>query len=65
MVWSLALCPDDAKQNPVVYGVEFSVVLLAKGPRTSSSVQKGVNCLGLYNSGFEGERRFRLVTELT
>ena len=23
MVWSLALCPDDAKQDPVVYGAEF------------------------------------------
>ena len=22
MVWSLALCPDDAKQDPVVYGTE-------------------------------------------
>ena len=22
VVWSLALCPDDAKQNPVVYGTE-------------------------------------------
>ena len=21
MVWSLALCPDDGKQDPVVYGV--------------------------------------------
>ena len=31
MVWSLALCPDDAKQNPVVYSAEFGVVFLAKG----------------------------------
>ena len=36
MVWSLALCPDNAKQDPVVYGAEFGVVLLAKGPRTAS-----------------------------
>ena len=36
MVWSLALCPDDAKQDPVVYGAEFDVVFLAKGPRTIS-----------------------------
>ena len=25
MVWSLALCPDDAKLDPVVYGAEFAV----------------------------------------
>ena len=31
MVWSLALCPDDAKQDPVVYGAKFGVVFLAKG----------------------------------
>ena len=30
MVWSLALCPDDAKQVPVVYRAEFGVVFLAK-----------------------------------
>ena len=35
MVCSLALCPDDAKQDPVVYGAEFGVVFLAKGPRTA------------------------------
>ena len=23
MVWSLALCPDDVKQDTVVYGAEF------------------------------------------
>ena len=27
MVWSLALRSDDAKQNPVVYGTKFGVVL--------------------------------------
>ena len=27
MVWSLALCPDDAKQDSVVYGAEFGAVL--------------------------------------
>ena len=26
MVWSLALRPDDAKQDPVVYGTKFGVV---------------------------------------
>ena len=36
MVWSLALCPDDAKQDPVVYGAELGVVFLAEGPHTAS-----------------------------
>ena len=36
MVWSLALCPDDTKQDSVVYGAEFGVGFLAKGPRTAS-----------------------------
>ena len=26
MVWSLALCPGDTKQDSVVYGAEFGVV---------------------------------------
>ena len=64
MVWSLALCPDDAKQDPVVYGAEFDVVFLAEGPRTAS-IQEGLDCLGLYNSDPEGERYFWLVVELT
>ena len=63
MVWSLALRPDDAKQDPVVYGAEFGVVLLAEGPRTAS-IQEGLDCLGLYHPGLEGERYFRLVVEL-
>ena len=62
MVWSLALCPDDAKQDPVVYGVEFGVVFLAKGPRTAS-IQKGFDCLDLYHSGLKGERDFRFVVD--
>ena len=33
MVYSLALYPDNAKQDPVVYGAEFGVVFLAKDPR--------------------------------
>ena len=33
MVWSLALCPDDAKQDLVVYGAKSGVVFLAEGPR--------------------------------
>ena len=36
MVWSLALCSDDAKQDPVVYGAEFGIVFLVEGPRTAS-----------------------------
>ena len=63
MVWPLALCPDDAKQDPVVYGGEFGEVFLAEGPRTAS-IQDGLDCLGLYHSGLEGERDFRLVVDL-
>ena len=62
MIWSLALCPHDAKQDPVVYGAEFGVVL-AEGPRTAS-IQKDFDCLGLYHSGLEGELYFWLVVEL-
>ena len=63
MVWSLALCPDDAKQDPMVYGAEFGVVFLAEGPRTAS-IQDGFYCLGLYHSDLEHERYFWLVIEL-
>ena len=63
MVWSLALRPDDPKQDPVVYGAKFGVVFLVEGPRTAS-IQEGLDCLGLYHSGLEGERDFRLVVEL-
>ena len=63
MVWSLALCPDYTKQDSVVYGAEFSVVFLAKGPSTSS-IQEGLDCLHLNHSGLEGERDFRLVVKL-
>ena len=36
MVSSLARCPDDAKQDPVVNSTEFGVVVfLTKGPRTA------------------------------
>ena len=64
MVWYLALCPDDAKQDLVVYGEEFGVVFLGEGPRTAS-IQEGLDCLDLYHSGLERERYFRLVVELT
>ena len=63
MVWSLALCPDNGKQDPVVYGAKFGVVFLAKSPR-SASMQEGLDCLGLNHSGFEREHDFRLVVEL-
>ena len=63
MVRSFALCPDDTKQDPVVYGAECSVVFLAKGPRTAS-LQEDLDCLGLYNSGLEEERHIRLVVDL-
>ena len=63
MVWFLALCPGDTKQDSVVYGAEFGVVFLAKGPRTAS-IQEGLDCLRLNHSGLEGERDFRLVVEL-
>ena len=46
MVWSLALRPDDAKEDTVVYLSEFDVVFLAKGPCTAS-IQEGLDCLGL------------------
>ena len=63
MVWSLALYPDDTKQDSVVYGAAFGVVFLAKGPRTAS-IQERLDCLRLNHSGLEGERDFRLVVEL-
>ena len=64
MVWSPAVCPDDAKQDPVVYGAEFGVVFLAEGPPTAS-IQEDLDYLDLYHSGLGGERYFRLVVELT
>ena len=64
MVWLLALCHDDAKQDSVVYGAEFGVVFLAEGPRTAS-IQEGLDCLGFNHSGLGGRRYFRLVVELT
>ena len=61
MVWPHALRPDDAKQDPVVYGTKFGVVVfLAESPRTAS-LQEGLDCLGLYHSGLEGEGDFWLV----
>ena len=62
MTWSLALCPDDMKQDSVVYGAEFGAVFLAKAPRTAS-IQEGLDCLRLNRSGLEGEHDVRLVVE--
>ena len=35
MGWSLALYPDNAKQNPVAYDAKFGVGSLAKGLHTT------------------------------
>ena len=64
MVWSLVLCPDDAKQDPAVYDAEFGVVFLAEAPRVAS-IRESLDCLGLYHSSLEGEHYFRWVVELT
>ena len=64
IVWSLTLCPEDTKEDSVVHDTEFDVVFLAKGPLIAS-IQEGLDCLGLYYSGLEGERYFRLVLEFT
>ena len=45
IVWSLALCLDNAKQDPVVYGEGFGVVFLTKCPRTTF-IQYGLDCFG-------------------
>ena len=49
MALSLKLCPDDVKQDPVVYDAEFGVVFLLKGLRTAS-IQDDLHGLGLYNN---------------
>ena len=66
VVWSLALRPDDAKQDhPVMYGTKFGVVVfLAEDPHTTASIHKGFDWFGLYHPGLEGERDFQLVVEL-
>ena len=43
MVWSLALCPDDAKQGSVVYGGEFDVVFLAEVATKKTTVIQRVS----------------------
>ena len=62
LVWSLALCSDETKHDSVVYGAEFGILFLTKGPRTAS-IQEGLDYLGLHHSGLDGERDFRLVVE--
>ena len=64
MVRSLALYPDDAYQDPMVYGAEFGVVFPAEGPRIAC-IQEDPDCLDPYHWGLEGERYFRFVVELT
>ena len=48
MVWPLALCLDDAKQDPVAYGAEFGVVVfLAEGLKittTQVAITVGPSC---------------------
>ena len=51
MVFPLALRPDDAKQDPVVYGTKFGVVFLAEGPRTASIHIEGLRLLRPLPSG--------------
>ena len=63
MVWSLARCPYDAKQDPVVYGAEFGLVSLAKDLCTSS-IQETLDSLDLDHSSLEGEHDFWLVVDL-
>ena len=36
MVWSFALCSDNVKQDPMMYGAQFEEVFLVKGPRAAS-----------------------------
>ena len=63
MVWSLALCPGDTKQDSGVYGAEFGVVFLAKGPRTAS-IQEGLDslCLNHSESLSEEHLQFRVMS---
>ena len=64
IVGSSALCSDNAKQDPVVYGAEFEVVLLMEDPSTTY-ILYGLDCLGLYHPSLEEERHFRPTVELT
>ena len=48
----------------MVCGAEFGVVLMAKGPYTSST-QQGLDCLDLDHSALKGDLYFRLIVELT
>ena len=63
VAWSLALRPDGAKQDPVVYHTEFGVVFLRRihvlYPYKRASIASARIIQGL-----EEEREFRLVVEL-
>ena len=63
MVWSLALCPDNAKQDPVVYGAQFGVSVPGKGSTSFIRTGEPRECFGLYHWGLE--YHFWLVVELT
>ena len=69
VVWSLALCPDVAKQDPVVYGAEYGAVFLAKSRRTAS-IQEDLHCLGLCHresatfGWLYSSRRYRLMLSI-
>ena len=58
MVWSLALYPDNAKQDPVVYGAEFGVVFLAKvhvlHPCSRASIASTLTIMALRESATFG-----------
>ena len=63
MVRSLALCPDDAKQDPVVYGAEFRHVL---GEGSAYCIHTAWTRLPWpLHSGLEGKLHFRLTAEFT
>ena len=65
MVWLLALRPDDAKQDSVVFDTKFGVVFLAEGSRTAS-IQEGLDCLGLYHSDLQHARvRLAISTDIS
>ena len=46
MVWTLALCPDDTKQDSAVYGMEFGVVYNSRRRRDRFFCL--IRCISLY-----------------
>ena len=59
MIWYLALCPDEMKQGPVVYGAGLSVVFLVKGPRMAS-IKEVLGC----GSFVRGRKRKKVDSRL-